>query len=378
MAKARQGFGVEMTRRAWLLSGLLALPLGLAGCIGPDAQAISEGLPGSTASQFPPVDEEVIVDYAVMGGPTSMGDMGMVEIAAPAGANVFNATITWTPSPTETGPQIAMMHAGGMMQQGPMLASDRGRSPIELGPAFIPDNESALTLMIMPESEPVGVTVRQVFLVHVEFAYASPPPRAPQTWMDLTLGAGDGLLNVSRWEPAQVKGSVLLVGGGREPRSVWEGYAVRLRNESYRAWAIDGMDVDEAAKISLAASALRVLAPDGFKIVGASLGAEAALVAAVVEPCVAGVAQLSPVRDPSDQTRPVKAFNDYGDRPVFIAAALQDGASWPSAQENRLLARGDVTYVEAQGNAHGTDLLEDTAVEAALTAWLKTPASTGC
>jgi dienelactone hydrolase len=106
-------------------------------------------------------------------------------------------------------------------------------------------------------------------------------------------------------------------------------------------------------------------------IVGASLGASLAMLAAADAPTVRGVALLSPASDYRG-VRLDQAARKYGPRPMFVAASSEDpyavrtlhaltGAGQPS-REHRVSA---VT-------AHGSQLLErDGDLAAALVDWLR-------
>lgn len=96
--------------------------------------------------------------------------------------------------------------------------------------------------------------------------------------------------------------------------------------------------------------------PERTAIVGASIGANLALVQAASEPRIRGVVLLSP----GLEYRGIKTADPmhiYGQRPVLIVAAEGDSYAADSSRKLNDLARGAHHLEIFTGNAHGTDLL---------------------
>lgn len=349
----------------------LALAVVVSGCLqaGP-ALPTPDDTPA--ASTFSPFEGQARIPYAVMGGPVPFGSMAMMEIPLPEGATAAALLAEWSPSTPASERLMVMMHAGTMAQAGPMLGGSAGASPREIEPAFVPEGETSLVVMAMPEGEPAGSALAQDVGIRVDFFRIERPPAPPRTYVDVSLGGPEGAWNVSLWDAPHATVSVLLVGGNGQARTDWEPYALALRDAGVRAMATDGLGPGDESAALAALDALRSLGSPRVAIAGASLGAEAALLAAASGPeCPSGLAQLSPVPDRAEPGRPALAFKEYGERPLFLAVAQGDSFSYPTAQEHRLLARGEVAYVERPGAAHGTDLLEDADVRDGLARWLE-------
>lgn len=96
--------------------------------------------------------------------------------------------------------------------------------------------------------------------------------------------------------------------------------------------------------------------PERTAIIGASIGANLALVQAAHEPRIRGVVLLSP----GLEYRGIKTADPmqaYGQRPVLIVAAQDDGYAADSSRKLNDLAKGERQLEMFTGNAHGTDLL---------------------
>jgi len=96
--------------------------------------------------------------------------------------------------------------------------------------------------------------------------------------------------------------------------------------------------------------------PERTAIVGASIGANLALVQAASEPRIRGVVLLSP----GLEYRGIKTADPmqaYGQRPVLIVAAEGDSYAADSSRKLNDLAQGAHHLEMFTGNAHGTDLL---------------------
>jgi pimeloyl-ACP methyl ester carboxylesterase len=178
--------------------------------------------------------------------------------------------------------------------------------------------------------------------------------------------------------------AVVLVHMFTRTKDDWRPFAERLQAAGLTALAIDlrGHGGSGGASMPAAAMALDVQAAIGFlggrsgvrgiAVVGASLGASAAIMAAAEAPAVRGVALLSPASDYRG-VRIDAALRKYGARPMFLIASTEDplaartvrglvGEATPVAREQRLSLVA----------AHGTQILDrDPDVATALVDWLR-------
>jgi alpha-beta hydrolase superfamily lysophospholipase len=210
---------------------------------------------------------------------------------------------------------------------------------------------------------------------------------APASSRAVQLRASDGVaLAATVYDAPSVRApAVVLVHMLTRTKEDWRPFAERLQAAGFTAVAMDlrGHGRSEGAAAPAPAMALDVLAaltwlagrPDGSPgavgIVGASLGASLALLAAADTPAVRAVAMLSPASDYRG-IRIDAAARRYGTRPLLLVASSEDpyalrtlhalaGKDQP-AREQRVTAVG----------AHGSQLLErDADLAAALVDWLR-------
>jgi len=90
-------------------------------------------------------------------------------------------------------------------------------------------------------------------------------------------------------------------------------------------------------------------------MVGASIGANMALVTGDEIPAIQGVTMLSPGLDFMGVTTSDRVI-DYGDRPLLIVASEEDTESAVAATSLAELALGDVQLLMYQGAGHGTNM----------------------
>jgi dienelactone hydrolase len=169
------------------------------------------------------------------------------------------------------------------------------------------------------------------------------------------------------WKPRRdLSPAVILLpmmGRGKED---WTGLARRLHREGIAVLAMDLSEQGRGSREQLTQDvraafhylrAQKKVDAARIGLVGASMGANAALMFAAREPLVRAVALLSPgLNYRGLSTEP--ALRDYGVRALFLAAAEDD---FPSAQAVRRLAaaaQGEVVSKLYPGTAHGTDLLD--------------------
>jgi hypothetical protein len=92
-------------------------------------------------------------------------------------------------------------------------------------------------------------------------------------------------------------------------------------------------------------------------VVGASIGANLALVQGAEDPTVAAIGLLSPGFDYFRVTIEGR-IEEYGDRPSFLAASEEDAYSAETVRALAASALGEAELVVYSGAGHGTDMLE--------------------
>lgn len=164
-------------------------------------------------------------------------------------------------------------------------------------------------------------------------------------------------------------GAVVLVGMLGRSRDDWQGIADRLASANITSLAIDlrsqYMPDDPAAAAAwhldvVAAVSYLVGRPDvrpwALGVVGASLGANLAALAAAADPRVRSLALVSPSLDYRG-VRIEAALRQYGERPALLVASLRDPYAARSARELASEAAGTRELQWADTAAHGTLLL---------------------
>jgi dienelactone hydrolase len=145
----------------------------------------------------------------------------------------------------------------------------------------------------------------------------------------------------------------------------WIPLGTRLRQAGYGVLAIDLREQGRTGARQLLADlragfdflrAEKKVDAARIGIVGASIGANAALNLAAQEPLVRLTVLLSPgLNYRGVTTEP--ALRDYGARPLFLAAAEEDLASAQAVRRLARVAQGTSVTKLYPGRAHGTDLL---------------------
>lgn len=199
---------------------------------------------------------------------------------------------------------------------------------------------------------------------------ATPRPSSNFRLLTVPVG-GDVILSGAFYPPAEGPAPAVLllhqVGGQKED---WAPFATRLQAAGYAVLALDlrghgesGGETEWAAMADDVARAWEVMAAqpevdaERTAVVGASLGANLALVAGAGLPLVRAVVLLSPGLDYRG-VRTEEAMLAYGDRAVLIAASQDDTYAYSSAQTLDQLAQGDhalALYAEA---GHGIEMLQ--------------------
>jgi alpha-beta hydrolase superfamily lysophospholipase len=215
-------------------------------------------------------------------------------------------------------------------------------------------------------------------------ATAGTSPAASRT---VQLRASDGVaLAATVYDaPAVPAPAVVLVHMLTRTKEDWRPFAERLQAAGFTALAMDlrGHGRSEGTAAPTAAMALDVkaaltwlagrsdVAASSVGIVGASLGASLALLAAADAPGVRAVAMLSPALDYRG-VRIDAAARKYGARPLLLVASSEDPYAWRTL---RALAGKDQPSREQRLSAavaHGSHLLDhDVDLAAALVDWLR-------
>jgi alpha-beta hydrolase superfamily lysophospholipase len=208
-----------------------------------------------------------------------------------------------------------------------------------------------------------------------------PTPAEPQP---LVIAAPDGTsLSASFYPPvSQPAPGVLLLHmlGGR--KDDWDTFARELQKQGFAALALDlrghgqsggTADWAKAPGDVKAAWAAMIGRPevDGKRsaIVGASIGANLALIVGANNGDVAAVAALWPGLD-FHGLQPAPVLPNFGQRPVFFLASQDDGYSYDSVKQMAGRApAGEAYYFSTAG--HGTAMLQDPALAPLLIDWLQ-------
>jgi pimeloyl-ACP methyl ester carboxylesterase len=154
-------------------------------------------------------------------------------------------------------------------------------------------------------------------------------------------------------------------------RTVWEDYAHELAGNGIAVFALDMRGHGETGgevNWDLAEEDIQFVwenlsdRPDidanRTGIIGASIGANMALISGVNEPQILTVVLLSPGLSYAG-VETSDAMFAYGERPVFIVASEEDTYSADSSRTLQELAVGDSRLEMFQGAGHGTNMLEN-------------------
>jgi len=221
-------------------------------------------------------------------------------------------------------------------------------------------------------------------------APSAAPAATPSAPVSLTVTTPDGLsmagdfyLPALSGVPAgsKVPGVLLLhmVGGSKADWAVW---ARELQLRGFAALAVDlrgqgqtGGPEDWAkapADVSAAWQALisrPEVDPQHSAIVGASIGANLALIVGANTPGVATVIALSPGLDYKG-VQPVGYLGNFGQRPVLLVASQDDAYAYTSVQQMApLVPKGDTNYFAKAG--HGMAMFSAPTLSPLLLTWLE-------
>jgi dienelactone hydrolase len=167
-------------------------------------------------------------------------------------------------------------------------------------------------------------------------------------------------------------------------RSVWDEYAHELANNGFAVFALDMRGHGETGgEVNWDLAALDIqmvwdnlssrpeIDSSRMGIVGASIGANMALVSGANEPDTRTVVLLSPgLSYAGVETK--DAMIAYGERPVFIVASQEDTYAADSSQKLHEVAVGETRLEMYQDAGHGTFMLEnETELGGEIIEWLR-------
>ncbi len=184
---------------------------------------------------------------------------------------------------------------------------------------------------------------------------------------------GGGTIAGTLWEPAQKpSAAVLLLHMQTRTKDDWNQLGSRLADAGVAALAIDvrglaspadpDARVDSAPLLADVRAALAFLAgrpdirPNSLGIVGASMGANLAALAASGDPRVRGIVLLSPGLDYRG-LRTEAALKKYAERPALLVASRKDPYALRSVEDLAKDASGPREQRIVDAPAHGTELL---------------------
>jgi pimeloyl-ACP methyl ester carboxylesterase len=174
---------------------------------------------------------------------------------------------------------------------------------------------------------------------------------------------------------------VLLVHMLAGSRADWDDFAGDLQSAGFGVLALDlrghggsagpedwEKSIGDVAAAWQALRARSEVDPDRTALVGASIGANLALIVGANNAGVAAVAALSPGAD-YHGLKPQGLLPNYGNRPVYLLASQDDAGAYASAQAMvGDLPAGEAFYYKTAG--HGTAMLSNPDVGTRLLSWL--------
>jgi pimeloyl-ACP methyl ester carboxylesterase len=213
----------------------------------------------------------------------------------------------------------------------------------------------------------------------------------------VSIPTPDGLtLAGSYWGQPGHANTVLLLHMFGSDRSAWTDLAARLSAAGYTVLAVDFRGHGQSARqgnrtltpedvterdskgfVTDAAASIAWLAeqpgvdPAHLAVVGASIGANAALLQAALDKRVHTLVLLSPGLDYKG-LKTERAMDQYGTRSVFLVASEGDKNSADAVRRLGSLARGRSAVKVFKSGAHGTNMFEaEHTLQAQITGWLK-------
>ncbi len=217
-------------------------------------------------------------------------------------------------------------------------------------------------------------------------ALPAPTPAEPQP---ITISAADGVALAAAYYPpaiypqagAQSAPAVLLIHMLGRTRADWDPFARELQTYGVAALALDlrghgassGPPDWAKAPGDVRAAWDRLAAyPEvdrqATAVIGASIGANLALIVGANNPEVVTVIALSPGLDYRG-VQPAGVLSNFGQRAVLFVASQDDAYAYDSVgQMVPRVPQGEAHYFTAAG--HGTDMLADASLETILLDWL--------
>jgi dienelactone hydrolase len=268
-----------------------------------------------------------------------------------------------------------------------MLLAACGRVAANGNPTSTPSGAPTLApvhVTTIPAPSPTGPAVTAT-VTRPDPAYAG-SPNAPAV---MTITAGDGAKLSAEYYPPVV---VTKVAGHKAPgvlllhmlggsRADWDAFARQLQAQGIAALALDfrghgaspgpvdwNKSVDDTRAAWEALLAQPEVDPQRTAIVGASIGANLALIVCANNARVAAVAALSP-GDDFQGIKPTGLLGNFGNRPVYLIASQDDSYSYASAQHMAPnLGAGETFFYTNAG--HGTAMFSNPDLATRLLSWL--------
>ncbi|MCH7768843.1 MAG: alpha/beta fold hydrolase [Nitrospinae bacterium] len=219
-----------------------------------------------------------------------------------------------------------------------------------------------------------GLATLVVVIVAVAVSLATAGPSSKEVVLRAVDGVGIAATYYPPKSPGQ-KPSVILLHMLNRTRSDWADFALALAQTDYAVLAIDLRGHGESTR---EVGSWREFTPADFRamvrdveaaheylqdtpeadserlaVIGASIGANVALLYGSRDPSVKTLVLLSPGLDYRGVTT-AEAMKTYGGRPVLIAASREDAYSAQSSSTLDSLARGRHRLILYNGAGHGT------------------------
>jgi pimeloyl-ACP methyl ester carboxylesterase len=196
------------------------------------------------------------------------------------------------------------------------------------------------------------------------------PAGSPPEPLEMTVEGAEGLAIEGTFYPGSGAGprpGVLLLHMNGGNRGAWDSFAGQLADSGYAALAIDmrghgatggrrdwDLAAEDLSRVWAAMGEREDVDASRTAIIGASIGANMALVTAVGEPKINTVVLLSPGRDYFGVTTEDRIV-DYGQRPALIVASEEDTEAAVSSRALHELA-SDGELIMYDGAGHGTNM----------------------
>jgi pimeloyl-ACP methyl ester carboxylesterase len=244
------------------------------------------------------------------------------------------------------------------------------------GPAITPTSVAQVTqdqtLVPTPTSSlaPASPTpTTSPTIVQTPLSESLEPPHVED---GIIVEAADGLGVVGTFYAPAGTGSpwpgVILLHMLGSDRTAWDAFARQLSSAGYAAFAMDmrghgdtggARDFKQAAddlqRVWRYFTARSDVDAKRTAVVGASIGANMALITGALQPAIKTVVLLSPGLDYRGVTT-AGAIVEYGDRSVLIIASMEDIYPADSSRQLEQLAKGESRLVMYEGAGHGTNM----------------------